>query len=243
MTRKSKNSTQIKVLNIAQPNAHYVMFSGKNVENRSMISNYRGTIAIYASATYQKKRFEEQKITKDECSFGMIIGFVDIVDCITEKELTRKTKKWFHGPYGYLFENVRVLKNPVKVKPPQGAIIWWTLEGKQATECLNQVPLKSIIPIEKVQANKSKPKAKTTRSIMVPSKELAVIIGNKPIKLMKAIELIYYYLEDRDLLTDKIKGSTYFQTDNKLKKIFKSKMVNLKDIRKLLLEHLYLKEK
>lgn len=240
MTKKSKSTSQLKVLNIAQPNAHNVMFNGKNVENRSMISNYRGTIAIYASVTYQKKRFENQKITKEECSFGMIIGFVDIVDCITEKELTKKTKKWFHGPYGYVFENIRVLKNPIAVKPPQGAIVWWTLEGKQATECLKQIPKKTIIPIEKIKSNKSKTKVKTTRSIMVPSKELAGVIGSKPIKLMKAIEFIYYYLEERDLLTEKIKGETYFKTDKKLKSIFKNKMVNIKDVRKLLLEHLHI---
>lgn len=46
-----KNISEIKVLNIAQPNAHNVIFSGKNIENKSAISYFRGTIAIYGSAT------------------------------------------------------------------------------------------------------------------------------------------------------------------------------------------------
>ena len=139
---------ELKVLNIAQPNAHNVIFNGKNVENRNMISKFRGTIAIYASKTFSKSRFENQKVPKEDCSFGCIIGFVDIVDCISEKEVTAKTRKWFIGPYGYVFKNVVILKKPIEVLPPQGAVIWWTLSGKKLTSCLSQLPsTKKIIPL------------------------------------------------------------------------------------------------
>ena len=60
----SKKITEVKVLNVANPHAHNIIYGGKNVENRSMASHIRGTIAIYASATYQKKRFENSKIKK-----------------------------------------------------------------------------------------------------------------------------------------------------------------------------------
>ena len=65
MTNKKESLKTIKVLNIAQPNAHNVMHSGKNIENRTMLTKIRGTIAIYASATYQKSRFKNQSIQKE----------------------------------------------------------------------------------------------------------------------------------------------------------------------------------
>src|SRR4051794_35618293 len=103
---------EMKVLNVAQPNAHNIIFNGKNVENRSKFSKFRGTIAIYASKTCKMERFEDQEVTREECTFGAIVGFVDIVDCITEEEVKGKTRDWFSGPYGYVFENVIALGDP-----------------------------------------------------------------------------------------------------------------------------------
>lgn len=218
MTTKIK---EIKVLNIAQPNAHNVMFNGKNVENRSMPTNLRGTIAIYASATYQKKRFEKSDVKREDCSFGCIIGFVDVVDCIVEAEVTKKTKKWFFGEYGYVLDNVRVLEKPIEVKPPKGAIIWWTLTGKDVEKCLKQIDSKSFKEPHTITPSPDKPKAKSRkRSLLIPSKELAKIIGPEPRKQNKMIEDFIGYLEDNELGFEKGKDF-YFKIDKKLKLIFK----------------------
>jgi hypothetical protein len=132
----------MKVLNIAQPHAHDVIFNGKNVENRSKPAKLRGTIAIYASKKLNRDRFDGSKVKEVDCAFGCIIGFADVVDCITKNELSAKTKKWFHGPYGYVLENIVALKKPIAVSPPQGAIIWWNLDGKELELCLEQIPQK-----------------------------------------------------------------------------------------------------
>ncbi len=71
---------------------------------------------------------------------GCIIGFVDVVDSITEEELSAKTKKWFHGPYGYVLENIVRLEKPIPVSPPNRAIICWTLSGEGLDKCLEQLP-------------------------------------------------------------------------------------------------------
>lgn len=133
---------KIKVLNIAQPNAHYVIFKGKNVENRSRQTKKRGLIAIYGSKTFNKTRFEDAIVEKEDCDFGYIIGFVELVNCITKKEVNSKTKKWFVGKYGWVLINPISLKVPIKVRPPNGAIIWWELKGARAKNCLNQIPKK-----------------------------------------------------------------------------------------------------
>ena len=135
---------EMKVLNIAQPNAHNVIFNGKNVENRSSATKIRGTIAIYGSKTINRDRFEGQMcgthVNEEDCSYGCIIGFADVVDCITEEDLTSKTKKWFSGPFGYVLENIVTLKKPIPVSPPRGAIIWWTVTGENLDSCLGQLP-------------------------------------------------------------------------------------------------------
>jgi len=133
---------QMKVLNIAQPNAHYVIHKGKNVENRTMRTKFRGTIAIYGSKTYSSWRFDDSHkhgVEKDDCAFGAIVGFVDLVDCISARQVKSKTRKWFHGPYGYVLSNVIILKKPIPVKPPGGAIVWWTLKGPKLKACLRQL--------------------------------------------------------------------------------------------------------
>ncbi len=233
--------TSIKVLNIAQPHAHNVIFNGKNVENRSKVSHDRGTIAIYASATYKKDRFTDKKIKKEDCSFGCIVGFVDIVDCIVKEEVTQKTKKWFFGPYGYVFENVRVLKKPIQVKPPKGAIIWWTLSGEEAKKCLEQIPPDSFRPVTKIAPDKSKPKAKvkTPRTILIPSNSLASLVGDEPTKFNAVIDKLFSYLEENDLLLEKKKGVPYFKTDEKLKKIFEKEVISFEESAEKIYANLY----
>jgi hypothetical protein len=130
---------EIKVLNIAQPNAHDVIFNGKNVENRSMITKYRGTIAIYASKNKLHLRGGEDT---DSMAFGAIIGFVDIFDCITKDEVSSKTRKHFQGPNGWVLENIVALKEPIPVNPPGGAVTWWSLSGEDLDKCLEQIPSK-----------------------------------------------------------------------------------------------------
>ena len=232
---------EIKVLNIAQPNAHYVMFNDKNIENRSMVSYFRGTIAIYASATFNKNRFKDSLVEKDQCSFGSIIGFVDIVDCIVEEELTEETKEWFGGPYGYVFKNVRVLNKPIEVKPPKGAIVWWTLEGEQVAQCLEQINLNTYRPVQKIKADPNKPKAKNDnrRGKFIPSVELSYIIGIEPMSHKQAFTYFLDYVEDEDIF-ENIEGENdcIITPNDAIKKLTDKSKLNLKDCNDILITHL-----
>lgn len=131
-----ENSPSMKVLNIAQPNAHSVMFEGKNVENRSTTTNIRGTVAIYASKNRNRLDPEDDG---SEYSFGTIVGFADVVDCITKSQVTKETKEWFQGPYGWVLTNIVPLKKPIAVTPPKGAIKWWSVSGEALEKCLSQL--------------------------------------------------------------------------------------------------------
>jgi hypothetical protein len=232
---------EMKVLNIAQPNAHNVIFNGKNIENRSTPTKIRGTIAIYGSKTCSRDRFENQKIGDvkiEDCSFGFIIGFVDVVDCIVEDQLKSETKKWFQGPYGYVLENPIALPRPIAVSPPKGAIIWWTIDGPKLQECLNQIPERKIIALTKVEHSKDSPKSKVKtagRIRLTPSAALSKIVGTEATSYKKAAFKVIEYIENNDLYDH---DADVIKADTTLTKIFGKKVIPYKEFKALLLEQL-----
>lgn len=137
--------SKMTALCIAQPWAYCIFEKGKNVENRSQNLKKRGTIAIYASRSLDRGRFAycnedlRIKITPDDIPFGAIVGFVDVVEVITKKTVTRNTRKWFSGEYGYVLKNPVTLKNPISAKPPNGVVKFWELRGKMLEKCLSQL--------------------------------------------------------------------------------------------------------
>lgn len=231
---------ELKVLNIAQPHAHAVIYKGKNVENRTKSANFRGTIAIYGSKTLNKRRFEGQDLIKPEdCDFGCIIGLVDLVDCIDETEVTDQTKEWFMGPYGYVLTNIIALKEPVKVMPPQGAVIWWPLQGEGLQKVLSQVEVSKIKGIENV--SKEELDARNKARILarpIPSPELSEIVGDEPMTVFEALDLIIDYIEEYELFEQKEDGNDLVLPDEKLKKIFGKSEVYASEVKDLLSLHL-----
>lgn len=132
----------MKALSIAQPWAECIVSKGKNVENRSWSTKQRGFVAIHASASYSKARFDycyedyRIRLKRDDLPFGVIVGFAEIVDVITENELTSRTKKWFGGEYGFVLKNVIKLKEPI---PAKGSLGFWKLKGNTLKKCLGQL--------------------------------------------------------------------------------------------------------
>lgn len=220
---------RIKVLNIAQPNAHYVIFNGKNVENRSKAFNGRGSIAIYASKTMNKRRFENSKVKPEDCAFGAIIGFAEVVDCITEDQVTPATKKWFQGEYGYVLTNVIPLKTPIKVKPPNGAVTWWVLDGASLEKCLDQITASQLAALKPIpsetQPIRNKPPRKRSpkkpnalNQVWRVSPELSSIIGIKKGTGREIIVKLWDYINAQKLQNPKNKRKV--RCDSKLKKVF-----------------------
>lgn len=230
----ANKNQEIKVLNVAQPNAHNIIYGGKNVENRSSGCNFRGTIAIYASKTIGRHRFEDSDIKVEDCAFGAIIGFVDIVDCIVEEQVTKNTRKWFAGPYGYVFENVIPLKNPIQVVPPKGAVIWWPLTGLNLEKCLKQLGSRVIKPITYSEPNQIRPKT-SGRSKLIPSAELAKIIGNEPLNFKRAFNGVVNYINEKNLY---IPEDETIKADKVLKAVFRKQQIDEGDLKEIILNHL-----
>lgn len=110
----------MKALAILQPWAWAIIHAGKDIENRSWPSTYRGPLLIHASKGMTNAYFGGASTTinaildetgsglwcpdPSDLQFGGIIGRVDMVDCVRESD-----SPWFFGQFGFKLTNAAVL--------------------------------------------------------------------------------------------------------------------------------------
>jgi hypothetical protein len=95
----------MKTLTIRSPWAQNIIRDGKNIENRSWQTLYRGPLLIHVSKTPHTPES------------GMIIGVVDLVDCLPPDNRSISGNKWAEpGYYHWVLENPRELKTKIPIK-------------------------------------------------------------------------------------------------------------------------------
>jgi hypothetical protein len=133
----------MKALSIRQPWAWAILHAGKDVENRNWPTRFRGTIAVHAAKGMTRDEYENARdfMIGDvglndmplfgQCWRGVIVGLVDIVDCVT-----RSDSPWFEGKYGFVLANPRPLKTPISCK---GALNFWDVPASVVTQIKEQL--------------------------------------------------------------------------------------------------------
>ena len=112
-------------LSIRQPWAWAIVHAGKDIENRSWPTRFRGLVLIHAGVYAPKAddvdefnsvfhlavtdASERKRICPkwtEALSFerGGIVGIAEIVGCVTTS-----SSPWFFGPYGFVLRNARPL--------------------------------------------------------------------------------------------------------------------------------------
>lgn len=121
----------MKALSIRQPWASLIVDCGKDIENRTWSTNYRGPVLIHAGKAHDQDDYESAyNFTRghpvtlpiewmmsdegsdrnhidwmdDELPRGGIIGIAEITDCVSQSD-----SPWFMGPYGFVLRNARPL--------------------------------------------------------------------------------------------------------------------------------------
>jgi len=95
----------MKTLTIKSPWAQYIFRSGKDIENRSWKTNYRGPMLIHTSNNPKSSES------------GMIMGIVELFDCQPPGNLLTSGNKWaINGFYHWIFKNPREFKIKIPVK-------------------------------------------------------------------------------------------------------------------------------
>lgn len=131
-----------KAISIIQPWASAIAFAGKDIENRSWRTHYRGPVAIHASGSYDpeifelllrckrggEKRFLIEWINKGRKKFGLepesednilcshIVAIGMLVDCVE-----KSTSPWYGGEYGWVIQGIV----PIEPVPFTGTLGLW----------------------------------------------------------------------------------------------------------------------
>jgi hypothetical protein len=123
-------------LSIRQPWAWMILHAGKDIENRTWPTRFRGRVLVHASKGMTRIEHEDALDFARGCipvgsdilsrlpfiniERGGIVGSVEIVDCVT-----RSDSPWFMGEYGF------VLRNPVVIPfhPCRGSLGFFDVPG------------------------------------------------------------------------------------------------------------------
>lgn len=101
-------------LSIRQPWAWLILNAGKDIENRDWQTKFRGEIYIHASKGMTQEEYENgmtllaivnptiEEPTFESLQRGGIVGTVEIVDCVAERD-----SAWFFGKYGFVLKNAK----------------------------------------------------------------------------------------------------------------------------------------
>ena len=121
----------MKAITICQPWAYAICYRGKDVENRTWYTSYRGSLAIHAGKsrvwfTGEALNDGSPEPGQSSCVFGAIVAHCELVDCIRPKALPGNV--WAEGPWCFVLEDVRVLDVPVPYKGAQGL---WDVFGPE----------------------------------------------------------------------------------------------------------------
>lgn len=110
----------MKALSIQQPWAWAILHAGKDIENRTWPTDYRGPLLIHASKRYDhnaanfiiprldwgmRAHLPDGGIPGPKLlPCGGIMGMVQIVGCagVSRKSYTPHSSPWFEGPYGFV---------------------------------------------------------------------------------------------------------------------------------------------
>lgn len=137
---------QGKALTLAQPWASAITFAGKDIENRSWQTHYRGPLAIHAGDKFNedgpsystrttrggekrtvlqwinrgRKRYELEP-EGDNFIHGHIIAIAMLVDCVE-----RSTSPWFQGKWGWVLRGIV----PIEPIPMSGNLGIWNCKFK-----------------------------------------------------------------------------------------------------------------
>ena len=150
-----------KCITIHQPLAWGVVQGWKKIENRGKPTKYRGPLWIHAgksrdslSGTTPEDWRED---TKDgsflpgcpefkDLVFGAILGVVDLVDCVHEDDTQVPGLDTAHtgGPWCYVLDNARPLKNPILNVTGQLGI--WNYDLPEIPEALAKGLLLPTVP-------------------------------------------------------------------------------------------------
>ena len=120
----------MKALSIRGLGAWLIIHGGKDTENRTWRTSYRGEFYVHVSGSIRQGEYSEtyefarlfaglgmRLPAKNELKLGGIIGKVELVDCVKHSD-----SPWYMGDYGFVLRNPQ----PMDFIPCKGALGFFT---------------------------------------------------------------------------------------------------------------------
>lgn len=140
----------MKALTLIQPWLWSIVDGPKRVENRKWKpwpEVVGQTIALHAGKTYDDeaadilREYELEPPARGVCIQSAIVGVARVASFVRGEAgdpiVMPDQMKWFFGPYGWLLEDVRKLREPV---PCKGALALWRLPPAIEAAVLERLP-------------------------------------------------------------------------------------------------------
>src|ERR1700736_5372588 len=105
-----------RAISIRQPWAHAILHLGKDVENRRRRTHFRGPILIQVSLKIEREKALKLKLAPDNLPTGVIVGSVEIVDCVQNSRSKWAIARQWH----WRLRNPRALTKPIPFKGALG---------------------------------------------------------------------------------------------------------------------------
>lgn len=107
----------MKAISIRQPWAWLIINGGKDIENRSWKTNFRGRVLVHAAKGMTREEYDTachlawsinpriELPYPDELKRGGIIGSVEIADCVQQSD----SPWWYAGEYGFVLRDPQLI--------------------------------------------------------------------------------------------------------------------------------------
>jgi len=132
----------MKAISIRQPWAWLIVHAGKDIENRTWPTRYRGPVLIHAAKGMTRDEWDAAwtfahgsgaspkalaaGVTRDNIERGGIVAIADLVDCVPS---ARRVSPWhMEGQFGFRLANVRALP----FRPLKGALGFFDVPEESA---------------------------------------------------------------------------------------------------------------
>ena len=144
----------MKCLSIRQPWAWAILHAGKDIENRTWFTSYRGEVAIHATGIESGCQLPPgiAPPSVDAIILGAVFGLVDIVGVVR-----RSDSPWFTGPFGFVLRNPRRLEAAVRCPGNSGI---WKLPLLVETAIRKQKQFVNEVSFPQIEQNSLKPNEK-----------------------------------------------------------------------------------
>jgi ASCH domain. len=140
----------MKVVSLIQPWATLIALGEKSIETRSWATKYRGEIAIHASQTIDKTRFEQPTFKRllkkhgitdiSQIPTGVIVAVANLVDIKTTEELKKSISRqekilgiYKKGRVGWMLDDIKAT-TPIPVRGKLGV---WEYETDITAEIIS----------------------------------------------------------------------------------------------------------